>query len=187
MTLSARQVAEGRPLDFRGLMAGYPTGVAVVAAFDPEGQPRGMTCTSVCAVSLEPPILLVCIRNGSPTLEAILKRAAFTVNLLHVGAEPTARLFASGEPDRFDSVRWYAGPDPGGPYFPDDAHAIADCKVHRAEPVGDHTVVFGLVLRISEHQADTPLMYGLRQYAAWPTAGPAMSPYTSAAESPVRP
>jgi flavin reductase (DIM6/NTAB) family NADH-FMN oxidoreductase RutF len=160
-------------MDFRTLMAGFPTGVAVVGAFDSLGRPRGMTCTSVCSVSLEPPILLVCIRHGSPTLEAILDRAGFTVNLLHVGAESTARLFASGEPDRFEAVRWYAGPEAGGPHFPDDAHAVADCRVLRTESVGDHTVVFGTVLRISQQrvvpqQAGRPLLYGLRRYEAWP-------------------
>lgn len=160
--------------DFRTLMARFPTGVAVVAAFDSQGRPRGMTCTSVCSVSVEPPILLVCIRHGSPTLEAILQRTGFTVNLLHVGAESTARLFASGKPDRFDDVRWYAGPDPCGPHFPEDAHAVADCHVLRTESVGDHIVVFGTVLRISQQravqQANRPLLYGFRRYEAWPSA-----------------
>lgn len=168
MTAPAADVPGVGLTDFRALMAGFPTGVAVVAAFDLEGRPRGMTCTSVCAVSLTPPILLICIRHGSPTLEAILQRATFTVNLLHVGAEPTAKLFASGQPNRFDAVRWHAGPDHAGPYFPDDAHAVAECRVNRTEPVGDHTVVFGIVLRISPQQTGTPLLYGLRQYAAWP-------------------
>jgi flavin reductase (NADH) len=166
------EVPETGPTDFRTLMARFPTGVAVVAAFDSQGRPRGMTCTSVCSVSLEPPVLLVCIRHGSPTLEAILDRAGFTVNLLHVGAESTARLFASGQPDRFEAVRWYPGPDPAGPHFPDDAHAVADCHVLRTESVGDHTVVFGTVLRVSQprvaQQPRRPLLYGFRRYEAWP-------------------
>jgi flavin reductase (DIM6/NTAB) family NADH-FMN oxidoreductase RutF len=153
-------------------MARFPTGVAVVGAFDSQGQPRGMTCTSVCPVSLDPPVLLVCIRHGSPTLEALLNRSGFTVNLLHGGAESTARLFASGKPDRFDDVRWCASPDPCGPHLPDDAHAVADCQVLRTESVGDHAVVFGSLLRISHQQAgqqaSRPLLYGLRRYGAWP-------------------
>ena len=160
-------------------MASFPTGVAVVSAFDSQGQPRGMTCTSVCSVSLEPPILLVCIRLGSPTLEALLHSVGFTVNLLHGEAESTARLFASGKPDRFDDVRWAPGPDPCGPHLPDDAHAVADCQVLRTESVGDHTVVFGTVLRISHHQvvqkADRPLLYGFRRYEAWRLVGGSVS------------
>jgi flavin reductase (NADH) len=173
VTPSPTEASGASPMDFRGLMAGFPTGVAVVAAFDLQGRPRGMTCTSVCSVSLEPPILLVCIRHGSPTLAAIMHRAGFTVNLLHIGAESTARLFASGKADRFKDVRWCVSPDADGPHLPDDSHAIADCQVFRTESVGDHTVVFGTVLRISQqgtgqHQASRPLLYGLRQYAAWP-------------------
>lgn len=154
------------PIDFRALMAGFPSGVTVVAAFDRQGHPRGMTCTSVCAVSLDPPTLLVCIRQGSPTLEAILERTRFALNMLHVGAEPMAKLFASGAPDRFDEVRWCADPDAGGPHFPDDAHAVADCHVSQVVPVGDHTVVFGIVHRVSQ-QSGVPLLYGLRRYSAW--------------------
>jgi flavin reductase (DIM6/NTAB) family NADH-FMN oxidoreductase RutF len=164
----AKQISETPPSDYRALMAGFPTGVAVIATMDLDQSPRGMTCTAVCGVSLDPPMLLVCIRTGSPTLEAILRRTTFAVNLLHVEAESTARLFASGQTDRFDRVRWDAGPADGGPHLQDDAHLVADCQVRRVEPVGDHVVVFGLVGRVSRPAVNTPLLYGFRQYAAWP-------------------
>lgn len=153
---------------FRTLMAGFPTGVAVITAGDVEGHPRGMTCSSVCAVSLEPPTLLVCVRLGSPTLEAMLCQGTFAVNLLHDGARPTAELFASGAPHRFDRIRWEYDAGHGGPHLVEDAHAVADCRISGSHSVGDHTVVLGEVVGVTYHREPRPLLYGLRGYAAWP-------------------
>ncbi|MFB9902315.1 flavin reductase family protein [Allokutzneria oryzae] len=155
---------------FRSLMAGFPTGVAVLTTNDLDGTPWGMTCSSVCSVSLEPPTLLVCVRNGSPTLGAMLRQGTFAVNLLHDGARPTAELFASGDPERFDRVQWAHGPSHGGPHLVDDAHAVADCRVSRTQTVGDHIVVFGEVFTVTHQSGPHPLLYGMRQYAAWPAS-----------------
>jgi flavin reductase (DIM6/NTAB) family NADH-FMN oxidoreductase RutF len=150
-------------------MSAFPAGVAIVTAVEPGDQPRGMTCTSLCSVTLSPPTILVCLRAGSPTLAAILVKATFAVNLLHQAAQPTAELFASGAPDRFDRVRWYCGPDLGGPQLLDDAHAAAHCIVCRAEHVGDHVIVVGEVFKTwTRPERSQPLLYGQRRYAAWP-------------------
>ncbi|WP_200303558.1 flavin reductase family protein [Streptomyces adelaidensis] len=149
-------------------MAGFPTGIAVLTTNDADGHPKGMTCSSVCAVSLEPPTLLVCVRDGSPTLEAMLHQGTFAVNLLHGGARPTAELFASGDPDRFDLVRWQDDAERGGPHLVEDAHTVADCRISRRHGVGDHTVVFGEVFRVTYHRDPHPLMYGMRRYEEWP-------------------
>lgn len=157
--------------DFRSLMSGFPTGVVVVTTFDLEGGPRGMTCSSLSSVALDPPTLLVCMREGSPTLRAVEQRGSFAVNLLHDGGRPVAERFASGVPDRFERVPWSTGPAAAGPHLPDHARTVADCKVTAIKPVGDHSVVFGEVLEVTAYQdAAAPLMYGLRQYAVWPTA-----------------
>jgi flavin reductase (NADH) len=159
--------------DFRSLMSGFPTGVVVVTTFDLEGRPRGMTCSSLCSVALDPPTLLVCMRQGSATLQAVEQRGSFAVNLLHGGGRPVAELFASASPDRFDRVLWKAAPAAAGPHLPDDARAVADCRVTDTKPVGDHTVVFGKVLEVTTHPAAAePLLYGLRQYATWPPGIP---------------
>jgi flavin reductase (DIM6/NTAB) family NADH-FMN oxidoreductase RutF len=155
-------------VDFRALMARFPTGVAVVTTLDEHGAPRGMTVSSVCSVTLSPPTLLVCLRKGSPTLDAVLELGRFTVNFLHGQAQTVAELFASGAPDRFDLIPWELPPDAGGPHLHEDAHSVADCRVSRTEHVGDHIVVFGEVFAVSERQDRAPLVYGLREYRSWP-------------------
>jgi flavin reductase (DIM6/NTAB) family NADH-FMN oxidoreductase RutF len=149
-------------------MAAFPSGVAVVTATGPGGAPRGMTCSSVASVAVEPATLLVCLRHGSPTLAAALATSGFAVNFLHAWARPAAQVFAASASatDRFRRVRWRQDPGSAGPHLLDDAHAVADCRVSRSVSVGDHTVVFGEVLRASLHgaQPPAPLLYGLRKY-----------------------
>lgn len=159
---------QGDPVDMRPLMASFPTGVAIVAAVAPDGVPWGMTMTSLCSVTLDPPTLLICLRTGSPTLDAVLDSGAFSVNLLHDRARRTAELFASGAADRFDRVPWTVADGAGGPHLVDAAHTVADCRVVDRSVVGTHTVIFGNVTRLSALRSQEPLLYGLRRYAAWP-------------------
>ncbi|MFG2648263.1 flavin reductase family protein [Streptomyces sp. NPDC048436] len=156
-------------VDMRRLMSGFPTGVCIVTSLH-DGVPWGMTCTSLCSVALDPPTLLVCLRRGSPTLAAVLASRGFAINLLHDEAQSSAELFASGTADRFDRVGWQAGAGACGPHLVHSAHTIADCRVSETSEVGDHVVIMGRVQRISQLQAELPLLYGLRRYATWPQA-----------------
>ena len=63
-------------------MSAFPTGVAVVTTLDAEGGPRGLTTNALCAVSAEPPLLLVCVDRESRTLPALLHSGRFVVNFL---------------------------------------------------------------------------------------------------------
>jgi flavin reductase (DIM6/NTAB) family NADH-FMN oxidoreductase RutF len=153
---------------FRAMMRSFPTGVAIVTATDPTGQPWGMTCSSLCSVTLRPPTLLVCLRAGSPTLAAIMLGGTFALNLLRDGAKATAELFASGDPDRFDHVDWHLDADTAGPHLREDAHAVADCRVGTTLPIGDHVVVFGETLRVTSRENCRPLVHGMRRYSGWP-------------------
>ncbi|MDJ0463796.1 flavin reductase family protein [Streptomyces sp. H27-C3] len=150
-------------------MSGFPTGVTVVTTCGADGIPRGMTLTSLCSVSLDPPVLLVCMRTGSPTLDAVLESGSFAVNLLHLRARTTAELFASGAPDRFDRVSWHAQAPAAGPHLLEAAHTIADCSVTAHHEVGDHVVIMGGVMAVSRLGGDQyPLLYGLCRFATWP-------------------
>lgn len=169
---AAEPTAEGDAVDIRPLMACFPTGVAVITAFDEAGGPRGMTCSSLCSVTLDPPTLLVCLRRGSATLDAVLFQRRFSVNLLADQAQPAAELFSSTVDRRFEFVRWNTvAVSGGGPHLVDDAHLVADCRVVGVRPVGTHDVVFGRVIRITRLQASRPLLYGMRRYASWAACG----------------
>lgn len=169
MTEQATGQALTTAVDLRPFMARFPSGVSIVTAVDGD-IPWGMTCTSLCSVSLDPPVILVCLRQGSPTLGAILGSGAFSINLLAGDARATASLFASGAPDRFGRVAWYQPYLPGGPHLIADAMAVADCLVTEHKQVGTHAVVFGEVLRVTSLRDAAPLLYGQRQFAVWNSA-----------------
>lgn len=178
MSATAPRETTAREGDFRTLMSLFPTGVAVIATLDGARRPWGMTCSSLCSVSLNPPMLLVCVRTGSPTLAALERTGAFSVNLLHDSARDVAELFASGDPDRFRRTAWHLPDAAAGPHLLDAAHAVGDCRVDGVRQAGDHTIVFGRVFRVSVRtgHAPPPLLYGLRRYAAWPASGSVAEP-----------
>ncbi|MCO5993388.1 flavin reductase family protein [Actinoallomurus rhizosphaericola] len=156
------------PNEFRSLMSEFPSGVAIVTTLDDDRRPWGMTCSALCSLTTAPPTLLVCLRAESPTLDAILRRGTFAVNLLHGGSQSIAELFSSrtSVPERFASVDWSAGPS--GPHLTGHAHAIADCRVARTADGGSHVVLFGRVGRVTQHRGPGPLLYGRRRYRNWP-------------------
>ncbi|MCW6009500.1 flavin reductase family protein [Micromonospora sp. CPCC 205371] len=159
-------------VDFREMMAAFPTGVSVVTARHGTA-PRGMTCSALCSLSVNPSTLLVCLRTGSPTLGAVLGSGGFAVNLLHGEAEWVAALFASGAPTRFERVPWRPTGHTGSPALFEASHAVADCTVERVHPSGDHAIVVGLVRAVDRFRAGSALLYGFRQYGQWSEAAPA--------------
>lgn len=154
------------PGDHRDFMSRFPTGVAVVTAVDGAGVPWGCTCSSLCSVSLRPPVLAVCLTTWSRTLRAVGECRGMGVNILGADGRAVAELFASMRGDQFGSVRWRRLGDCGLPVI-DDAIAFAECEVIGTQEMGDHVVVFGMV-RSVECGAGVPLLHGLRGYAAWP-------------------
>lgn len=152
--------------DFRELMNVFPSGVTVVTAQDQNGVPYGLTCTSMCSVSLRPPMLLACLHNHSQTLATLLRQGTFAVNLLHADGQHAAEVFATPGQDRFAEVDWDRTPGRGLPWLLSDAHAVAECDVVEALVAGDHVVVFGQVKGVQTLPRN-PLMYGLRSYSAW--------------------
>lgn len=153
---------------FRSLMAGFPVGVTIVTALEPSGSPTGMTCSSLCSVTIEPPTLLVCLRAEGRTSTAIARQGRFAVNMLHDGARSTAELFASALPGRFDHVRWEYEPGWCGPQLTEYAHSVAHCRLAGIQPIGTHLVMFGEVVGIWLRHRRSPLVYGLRRYTSWP-------------------
>jgi len=128
----------------RRVMGAYPTGVTIVAARDEEGEPFGLTVNSFISVSLEPPLVLVCIGHTSTSHDRLVSGQHFSVNVLAGDQDAVAWRFAQ-EPSegRFDDVRWT--PAPSGAPVLEGALAWLDCEVHEVLQGGDHSIVVGRV------------------------------------------
>lgn len=158
---------------FKSIMSRFPSGVAVVTTTNRDGEPSGFTCSSLCSLSIAPPLVLLCVRSTSASLAVIRERSLFAVNLLHHRGQHAAEIFSGPVPDRFAHVRWRATPDHGLPFLVDDAHAVMECRLAATHVAGDHTILVGSPMRIVEMvERSVPLMYGLRRYAAWPEEKP---------------
>jgi flavin reductase (DIM6/NTAB) family NADH-FMN oxidoreductase RutF len=131
------------PARFRQLLGSFATGVAVVTARGPAGEPAGMTASAIASVSLEPPLLLVCISRSSD-FHAVLARAVhFGLSVLADDQEVVSRRFADEVPDRFAGVAWH----PHATGVPLLAGAVAHiaCTLRSTVPAGDHTIFLGEV------------------------------------------
>lgn len=150
--------------EFRQLMGSFPTGVTVITAMAEDG-PRGMTCSSLTSVCLEPATLAVSLRTASMTLGAAARHGRFAVNLLHARAGRAARVFSSAALDRFGLVRWHLS-GTGLPLLTEDAFAFAECRVAGTADFGDQTMVFGEVATACVLQG-SPLVYARRLFRSW--------------------
>ena len=164
------------PIDgdlFRAVLGSFPTGVTIVTTMDGKGAPRGLTSNAICAVSLEPPLLLICVDKQSGSLPALLESRSFVVNFLAAGRGDLATRFASKSADRFANVRWEPSRAAGGaPVLVDDNVAHADCVLAQIIEAGDHVILVGHMEGGSSN-GGIPLMYLRRTYAAWPNPEPA--------------
>jgi flavin reductase (DIM6/NTAB) family NADH-FMN oxidoreductase RutF len=124
----------------RQVMGRFATGVTVVTTRSGE-QPFGMTANAVCSVSLDPPLVLVCVAHKARTHALIRDTRAFTLSILAHDQQPMAERFARpADPSQFEGV---ALQDPGvptaGPVL-DGALGYLDCRLVAAHEAGDHTI-----------------------------------------------
>lgn len=126
------------------MLGHFATGVTIVTARDGGGAPCGLTANAFTSVSLDPPLVLVCIDRRSRTRACVLAAQAFAVNVLAAEQEAWARRFAARTGDRFAGLRLTAART-GAPIL-DGVLAWLDCVVERTVEIGDHTVVVGHVL-----------------------------------------
>jgi flavin reductase (DIM6/NTAB) family NADH-FMN oxidoreductase RutF len=151
---------------YRELLASFPSGICVVTAFSPEGEPRGLTLIAFCGVSLDPPLILVCVDRASHTLPAIQASGGFTVNIVSATSRHVARLMATKAEDKFTRISWRRPEVAGaGPVLHEDAAAHILCRTWQAIEAGDHWIFIGQVLGGEVQAGRPPLLFHRRGFA----------------------
>jgi flavin reductase (DIM6/NTAB) family NADH-FMN oxidoreductase RutF len=150
-----------QPDDFRRVLGHFATGVTVVSTCDGDARPTGLTVSAFCSLSLDPPLILVCVDHKSQTYPALRERGRFAVNMLCTQHQALSRRFASTRLDKFDGVGFHLSPL-GLPLI-DDALATLECTVVSTHVEGDHTIFVGRVERAGVG-AGEPLLYYRSQY-----------------------
>jgi flavin reductase (DIM6/NTAB) family NADH-FMN oxidoreductase RutF len=151
--------------DMRTVMGHFATGVCVVSTRRGDGSPVGTTVNAVTSVSLEPPLLLVCLAHDSETLAAVRASQRFAVSILAEDQrEHSTRFAAKGERARAQEVELVEH-DPGLPCLP-QALATLACSVSAIHRGGDHMIVIGEALSMSSAQDDVaPLLFFRGSYS----------------------
>ena len=144
------------PARFRQVLGHFASGVVVVTAMTPEG-PVGFTCASFSSLSLTPPLVLFCPRQGSWAWSQIQKARNFCINILHADQGDLCRTFASPVPNKFDSLDCTLTAS-GAPRVPDVLGWI-DCVLEDVFTGGDHDIAVGRVLELEAATAREPLLY----------------------------
>ncbi|GAA5155345.1 MULTISPECIES: flavin reductase family protein [Amycolatopsis] len=139
----------------RAAFACFPSGVTALCALV-DGAPDGMAVSAFTPVSLDPPLLAVCIQGGSKTWRRLRTAPAIGVTVLAAGHDALCRRL-SAPADRFAGVPWTASPT--GAVFVDGSPARFDCVLHEELPAGDHLIALLRIHALEFSSAGAPLVF----------------------------
>ena len=156
--------------EFRSACGLFATGVTVVTRRLRGGVPYGMTVSSFTSVSLDPPLILVCIARGARFLHELANDQPFAVNILGEQQQHLATRFADrAEDDRFSGVDWTEGWSTLP--FLSGVVATFACRLQQTVESGDHFILIAEVHQIRRHTG-SPLVWCDRGYHCLPALGP---------------
>ncbi|WP_188280703.1 flavin reductase family protein [Streptomyces sp. CBMA29] len=150
------QALPPEPSAMRQVCGHFTTGITVVTSVI-DGQWVGATVNSFTSVSLEPPLVLFCLRHDSRLLAAVRATGTFAVSILGAAQGPVAMGFAAAGPTRFDGLDCLSGS--GGAPILRDAIGYLECKVADEYHGGDHRIVVGAVTSLGTLEDDGPLTF----------------------------
>jgi flavin reductase (DIM6/NTAB) family NADH-FMN oxidoreductase RutF len=145
------------PRTLRDALGCFATGVTVVTCVNAEGDPAGITVNSFTSVSLDPPLLLVCLYKGAASATALVNAAHFAINVLQTGQQPASITFSTRVEDRFGQMPWSRGEN-GAPILK-DSMGVFECENYAVYDGGDHHILVGQVVKASFDASLDPLLY----------------------------
>lgn len=151
--------------DLRQALGTFATGVTVVTTRG-ESHAYGMTANAFSSVSLDPPLVLVCVQAGAVGSEYIALNGVFAVNILASDQEPLSRYFSSKSRPRgrhaFAAVA-HRSARSGSPIL-DRVAGYLDCRLRAVHDAGDHHILIGEVIDLSFAPQAEPLLYHAGRY-----------------------
>jgi flavin reductase (DIM6/NTAB) family NADH-FMN oxidoreductase RutF len=143
------------PRDLRNVLGSFTTGVVVVTANDPDGQPAGLTVNSFNTVSLDPALILWSLSLKAPSLAAFRSSEYFAINILSEDQEHVGRQFATPALDKFKDIEITTGIT-GVPILADTTHF--ECRTYARYPGGDHEIYLGEIISFQD-RLQAPLVF----------------------------
>ncbi len=150
------------PRTLRDALGCFATGVTVVTCLDAAGEPAGLTVNSFTSLSLDPPLLLVCVAKDAASATALTAAPNFAVNVLQTGQQPASIRFSTRDQDRFEATPWACG-EAGAPIL-EASLGVFECARFAVHGGGDHHILIGRVIKASFDAALDPLLYFRGKY-----------------------
>lgn len=151
-----KEMLEMEKSHLRTALGTFMTGVTIVTVFDSNNEPWGVTANSFTSVSLDPPLVLVCIGKKGRTYPVFSASDQFAVNVLAASQQQLAMHFAGSTQNRFDGIK--CNRHEGGAPILDNTAAWFDCRVRNRISEADHEILIGEVVKFA-HTEQTPLGY----------------------------
>jgi len=143
--------------EFRNALGTFATGINVITTISSDGVPLGMTVNSFTSVSLDPPLILVCLDKKSAMTESFVNGKGFGVNILHESQQSVSNDFAGKSEDRF-ATHGYSTSERENPVL-DGIVSFLDCQREEVYEGGDHLILVGRVMSFTYQSDADPLIY----------------------------
>ena len=150
------------PRTLRDALGCFATGVTVVTCLNDSGKPAGLTVNSFTSLSLDPPLLLVCIDKRAASAGPLTAAAHFAVNVLQTGQQPASIRFSTRDEDRFGATPWSCG-EAGAPIL-EESLGVFECESYAVYDGGDPPNLVGRVVKASFDASLDPLLYFRGRY-----------------------
>jgi len=147
--------------ELRRVMGLFATGVTVLTTRDAEGRPYGLTANAVTSLSLDPPLLIICIDKKAETHPHFFDSRCFVVNILAEDQEALSTHFAKSGGDKFGSLPFSINQD-GVPVL-EGTLAHIECRISETHEGGDHVIHIGEVQH-AEVRGGRPLLFFQGRY-----------------------
>jgi len=151
--------------ELRNVMGHFATGVTVITTKDATGKPFGLTANAFSSLSLEPPLVLICVDKTVDCYACFEESKVFAVNFLNEEQEHLSRRFATKGIEKFEGVTYQIG-ECGVPLL-EGALGSLECKIANDYDGGDHTIYVGEI-QCAAASGDRPLLFFKGKYYRLP-------------------
>ncbi len=146
---------------FRRACGRFATGVTIAGAMDANGVPHGLTVNSFSSVSLDPPLILICLGHAIAAIDVFRQARHFGLSVLRASQRDLSERFAAPMDNRFGSLAWSQGKT-GAPLL-DSVLAQIECVTVRRVSTGDHDILIGEMVAAKVEEGE-PLIYFASEY-----------------------
>jgi flavin reductase (DIM6/NTAB) family NADH-FMN oxidoreductase RutF len=153
------------PQELRRVLGHFATGVTVITTKDEKGTPFGFTANAFTSLSLNPPLVLICVDKNVKCYSCFDESKLFAVNILAEGQDDISHRFATKGIEKFAGVKWRKSKN--GLALLDGALAYIECKVTHSHEGGDHTIYVGEIVH-AVASGDRPLLFFKGKYCPLP-------------------